>query len=233
MKGTKATAMYPFEAERVIVEVVSATICFLLVKFMINPYRLTREGRYLGLPLGFGILGVSYVIAAIVYSPLFSNPQVYWLALLTRTFAFVFLATTYVFSSVNSKKGQIIGEIMTSILAITLAVLLLLAFVAPQFATEGYYQANEYLRVLNVICLAFISIRTLQSHIRNPDPKTILIPFGFIFLTISQYSLLFWYFDSSYSAWIGSLVTRCIGLAVFLFVALRAFYGHREERDAI
>ena len=51
---------------RIIVEVVSTIICVILVKFMFKPYRLTGEGRYLGLPLGFGFLGLSYFIAAFI-----------------------------------------------------------------------------------------------------------------------------------------------------------------------
>ena len=221
--------MYPFDTERVVIEIVSAIICFALAKFMINPYKLTREGRYLGLPLGFAFLGISYAISALVYSPLTISAQFLWLPLLARTFAFVFLATTYIFSNVNSKKGQLLGEIFASLLVIALTSLLLLEFVAPKFAFEGYMKANVYIRIFNVVCLSYVAIHTLRSHIRNPDPKTICIPFGFIFFAISQYSLISWYVDSSFSAFVGSFIARFIGLGIFLFVALRTFYVQDKE----
>jgi hypothetical protein len=66
---------------------------------MIKPYRLTGEGRYLGLPLGFGFLGISYILGAIALSQLFfSYSEIAWIPLLARTFAFSFLVVTYYFS---------------------------------------------------------------------------------------------------------------------------------------
>lgn len=223
-----ATSMY--STERMIVESVATILCLILVRFMIKPYKLTREGTFLGLPLGFAFLGISYFLAAISYSPLGFPKELMWLPLLTRSFAFVFLATTYFFSNRKSEYGQLLGELTISLLVIALAILLLIAFVAPGFAFNGYSNANVYLRFVNLICLSYISIYTLRSHVRNPDPTTIWIPFGFIFLAISQYSLLFWYIDSSFSAFIGSLVTRFAGLAIFLFVSYRTFYGSNEKK---
>jgi hypothetical protein len=225
--GTMSANLYP--TERMIIESVATIICFVLARFMVKPYKLTREGSYLGLPLGFAFLGISYALAALAYSPLGFGPELMWLPLLTRTFAFVFLATTYLFSSRKSKSSQILGEITISLLIIALASSFILAFVAPQFAFAGYLQANVYLRIFNVICLAYIAICTLRSYVKNPDRTTIWIPFGFIFLAISQYSLLFWYIDSSFSAFVGSLIARFIGLGIFLFVAIRTFYVQDKE----
>ena len=83
-----------YQEARVIVEVVSAIICFILVRYMIKPYSLTKEGRYLGLPLGFTFLGASYVISALAYTELYHFSDFLWIQLLARTFAFVFLAVT-------------------------------------------------------------------------------------------------------------------------------------------
>jgi hypothetical protein len=218
-----------FATERVIVELVATILCLVLVRFMIKPYKLTREGKYLGLPLGFGFLGISYALGALAYSPIGFSPELIWLPNLTGAFAFVFIATTYFLTNKNSKKSQLLGELAISLLIIALTILLLLAFVDPDFAFVNYMQANVYLRVLNVICLVYVSAFTLRSHVRDPDPTTIWIPLGFIFLAISQYSLLFWYIDSSFSAFVGSLVVRFIGLAIFLFVAYRTFYSPDQE----
>lgn len=152
-----------------------------------------------------------------------------WFTLLTRTFAFVFLATTYFFSNKKSKNSLLWGDITISLIFIALAGLLSLTFVTPQFSYNSYSQSNVYFRIFNIICLSYVAIFTLRSHVKNPDPTTLWIPFGFIFLAISQYSLLFWYIDSSFSAFIGSLVTRFAGLAMFLFVAYRTFYGSNKK----
>ena len=224
-----ALNMYP--TERFIIEVVSTFLCLILVWFMIRPYKLTTEGRYLGLPLGFGFLGLSFALAALSYSPLALglNLKLMWFTLLMRTFAFVFIATTYFFSNKKSKNSLLLGEITISLLFIALATLLSLTIVTPQFNYESYSQSNVYFRIFNVICLSYVAIFTLRSHIRNSDPATIWIPFGFLFLAISQYSLIFWYVDSSFSAFIGALVTRFVGLVIFLFVAVRTFYGSNKK----
>jgi len=219
-----------YSTERMVVEVAATILCFIIFRFMVKPYKLTREGTYLGLPLGFAFLGISYGLAALAYSPLGFDPKLLWLPQLTRTFAFVFLATTYLFSNRKSKSSKLLGETSISLLVIALAISFLLAFVAPQFAFEGYSQANVYLRIFNVICLAYIAIYTLRSHLKNLDPTTIWIPFGFIFIAIGQYSLLFWYIDSSFSAFVGSLVATFVGLAIFLFVGYRTFYGSDKKR---
>jgi hypothetical protein len=223
-----SATMYP--AERMIVEIVAAILCFVIMYFMEKPYKLTREGSYLGLPLGFAFLGISYALAALAYSPLSSDVSLMWPPQVTRTFAFVFLAITYLFSNWKSKSSKLLGEITISLLIIVATVLFLLAFVAPQFSFGDYSLANAYLRIFNVICLSYVSVCTLRSHVHIPDPTTIWIPFGFIFLAISQYSLIFWYIGSSFSAFIGSLVVGFMGLIIFLFVAYRTFYSPERER---
>jgi len=214
-----------------IYEIVSAILCFILVKFMIKPYQLTGKKSYISLPLGFFFLGISSVIAAIAYSPLDLGSKFLYLPLLTRTYSFVFLAISYFFSNRFSKKGQLFADLTVSLLFVILAIFLILTFVAPDFALTSYSEANAYLRIISIASLCYIVIYTLRSHVRNPDPTTIWIPFGFVFLAISQYSLLFWYIDSSYSAFLGSLLTRWIGLTFFLFVAYHTFYTSSDKKD--
>jgi hypothetical protein len=217
---------------RIIVEVVSAIICFILVRFMIKPYWLTREGRYLGLPLGFGFLGASYVLSGLTFSqPYYSLAVLSWLQLLVRTFAFVFLATTYYFSKKPSKNTRLLWDVTLSLLAVALFTLILLLFNASQSSLENYDNAQVYIRVFNVFCLFYVAIHTLRSHIRKPDPATIWIPLGFILLGISQYSLLFFYIDRSLAAFTGALVIRLMALAVFLSVSYRTFYGPEKKMD--
>lgn len=83
---------------------------------MLEPYRLTREERYLGLPLGFGFLGKSFAFSALTYSPLTQglNPKLMWFGLLTRTFAFVFIAANYFFPNIKSRKSHLLGAVLRS-----------------------------------------------------------------------------------------------------------------------
>jgi hypothetical protein len=104
-------------------------------------------------------------------------------------------------------------------------------FIFPQLAASSYMSAQSYFRIFNIICLIYISIYTLRSHVRKPDPTTIWIPFGFILLGISQYSFLIWAIDRSNFAFTGALLIRLAGLVVFLIVSIRTFYNSNKKVD--
>jgi len=191
---------------------------------MIKPYRLTGEASFLGLPLGFGIMGLAHVIAT---SVAFSR-DMSWPMLLFRTFSFVFLAATYFFASKSSKGSQQLWNITFSGLIVGLITLSLLVVVAPQSVWESYSIAQVYLRLFVGICLFYIIVHTIRNHIKKPDSLTIWIPFGFIFLAISQYSLIFTYIDNSVAAYWGAMVFRFAGLILFLIVSYRAFFSMKE-----
>ena len=106
-------------------EALSAAYCSILVRFMAKPYYATRENRYLGLPLGFGFLGVTYVLSSIARFSPFSVNTLFWVQLLARPFAFLFLAFTYYFSKKLSKKTQILYNIILSVLFIALTALVI------------------------------------------------------------------------------------------------------------
>jgi len=213
-------------------ETLSAVACFIFIWFLIKPYRATGENRYLGLPLGFGFLGVSYLLAAITHAlssyPVFTINSLTWFQLLARPFAFAFLTFTYFFSNKPSTKRPL-WNISLSVLLVALMSLIILFFVAPQFARSNYFFLCICVRVFNMICLLYISVHTLRSHLEAKKSKTILIPFGFIFLAISQYSLLLWSIDNSRIVFYGGLVLRWIGLALFLLVAYRSFYSSKKR----
>lgn len=226
-----------YEDIRIAIEVASASICFILVWFMVKPYRLTREGRYLGLPLGFGFLGISSVICAIATITGFFDSQLAWLQLLPRTFAFLFIAVTYYFSKEPSRKAPLMWGLSSSLLIFVLVTLVIAGILNPQFASEGYLASSVYFRFSNLICLFYISIHTLYSHIKTLETSTIVIPLGFILQGISQYSIIIFSIDKSLFAFWGGIVLRFASLAAFLFVSYKAFYSVdkrvvRDENDS-
>jgi hypothetical protein len=104
----------------------------------------------------------------------------------------------------------------------------LIVFEPPAFGLPSYKTVDEYFRIFNIVCLAYISIHTLRSHVSQPDPKTIWIPISYLLLGFSQYSSLIWSLDSSFTAYVGAHFLRLSGLLIFLFVVYKAFYGTRE-----
>jgi hypothetical protein len=222
------------EVVEVAVEVVSAVLCFILVKFMFKPYAFTREARYLGLPLGFAFLGISETFLAIGIQQ--SIEQLRLLSLLTRTFAYVFLAATYYFSKEPSKNSRLIWDVAFSLMIVALTTSALLIVRSSQFGLQIPTSLSVALRILALICIAYICLHTLRSHVRSPEPSTIWIPLGFILLGISQYSLIIWAAEENFTpgyAFAGALVARLAGLSVFLAVSYLSFHKNRgaNEKD--
>jgi len=211
----------------VFIEVISAVLCFVLLRFMIKPFHTTGEGRYLGLPLGFAFLGFSYIFMGLsLYfeSSLFVE-DLKWLQLFTQAYAFAFVAATYYFSKEPTKNTRLWWNITYAGLAFAAVVSYLVIFEPPMLELPSYKTVDEYFRIFNVICLAYISIHTLRSHASRPDPKTIWIPLSYLLLVFSQYSLLIWSVDSSFTAYVGAHFLRVSGLGILLFVVYQAFYG--------
>ncbi len=219
--------MPPYEVERIAVEVISAIVCFILVRFMIKPFRLTGETRYLGLPLGFGFLGASYAFSALSYSSLLDFTSYGWIQLLVRGFAFLFLAITYYFSK-SEKQPKTFWNVTLGVLVATFAILILTVTVTPQTLLSSYDLAQTIVRGFSLACLFYISIHALRSHVKMSDPTTLAAPFGYILLGMGQYSALIWAVDASLFAFFGGLALRLAGLAVFLFVSYRTFYRSEE-----
>ena len=215
--------------ERITIEVVSAIACFILARFMIKPFELTRETRYLGLPFGFVFLGASYTLSALSFDTLFDFGSIKWVQLFIRVFAFLFLAVTYYFSK-SAKGSKLLWNATLAFLAGVFTISILVEIINPEYLFPTYLQASMYVRIFNLLCLAYISIHALKSHIEQPDPTTLTIPFGYILLGIGQYSLLIWAVDSSIFAFFAALALRLAGIVIFLFVSYLTFYSKGEKR---
>ncbi len=221
--------MPPYGVERISIEVISAIICFILVRFMSKPFRLTGETRYLGLPLGFGFLGVSYAFSALSYSPLFDFANWGWAQLFVRGFAFLFLAVTYYFSK-STRKPRLLWNVTLGLLGVILAILLLLTVISPQIPRPDYVIYYVCVRIVSLICLSYVAFHAVRGNMKRPQPTTLIVPLGYVFLAIDQYSSIIWVVDSSYLALFGGLALRLVGLVVLLFVSFRIFYGSKKGR---
>jgi hypothetical protein len=213
-----------YEIPRFIVEIVSVIIYFILLYYMIKPYKLTRETRYLGLPLGFFFLGVSEIILAsqIIY-PI---TQINGLSVTIRTFAFVFIAMTYYFSKKPSKNSQLIWSTTLSVIILSLTLVCLVLFVAPTLNLLVPVTFSIFLRVISLFCLAYICIHILRSQLEKTTPMTFWIPLGFLFLLVSEYSQLIRIVDQDFAyglAFVGGLTFRFLAFAVFLYVVTKDF----------
>jgi hypothetical protein len=215
----------------VLVEGVSAAIAFVLVWFMVKPYRMTGENRFLGLPIGFAFLGVSYIFMGASLSLGESSllDDVRWLQLFTGAYAFVFIAVTYHLSfETREQKARLLMQAFASLTVLVSIFLFVVVFLPPVLAFPSYKAADEYFRVFNMMLALYVTLQTLRSHALNPESKTILAPLGYALLAFSQYSFLIWSLDSSFSAFIGAHAIRIVGLLVFLFVSYEAIIARKN-----
>lgn len=186
----------------------------------------------MGLPIGFGFLGASYGLSAFAHSdPVFSVSPLMWFQLLARPFAFAFLAFTYYFSKKPSKNTRLIWDITLSVMIVALTSLFILFLVSPGLALDNYRLLSIYIRSFNIVCLVYITIHTIRSHLKTQDSKTILTPFGYLLLGIGQYSLLIWNVGdvNDKFPFYGGLALRWTGLVLFLLIAYRTFYGSKKR----
>jgi hypothetical protein len=213
----------PYIIPRVSIEIISAIACFILVKFMIKPYQVTGEGRYIGLPLGFSFLGASYAISAITFTELASFELIWRFELIFRAFSFVFLAVAYYFSKKPSKNTRYIWNVVFSGLFVILSTAVVVTFVAPQLPQDSYLILNFFVRILSFICIAYIFVHCLREKTIAQDPyaKWVLVAYGL--LALSQYSSIVWGVDLSFFAFWGTLIFRLMSLAVLLAVTYKIF----------
>lgn len=196
---------------------------------MIKPYQLTREIRYIGLPLGFGFLGGTYAFSAFIYSQECSfGLDILYVQLIVRTFGFIFLSMTYYFSSKTAQENTRSWNAAFLLLGILFLILILVGS-TTSIALTSYQTASFCARILNLFLIIYVCAHTLRSYIQAPSSGTLLIPFGYIFFAISQYALIIFAIDYSMVAFFSGLAIRWVGLAIFLFVAYRVFYTKKRR----
>jgi hypothetical protein len=223
-----------YDVERITIEIVSSIACLALARFLIKPVQMTGETRYLGLPLGFGFLGASYAFTAVSFTfealhvRSFLSTGWWWIELVVRAFAFLFLAITYYFSRLEQKTRRLWNTTLGTLIAF-LIILILVQFFFPQLLWSSYKVINIYVRIICLFCLFYISVHSLRSHIQQPDPETLMAPLGYILLGIGAYASLIAAVDLSIFPLIGALALRLAGLGVLLFVTYKTFYGSEKE----
>jgi hypothetical protein len=217
-----------YDQIRAAIEITSAIMSFILLWFMIKPYKITREDRYIGLPLGFGFLGTTYVISAISFATphIFGQNTIYF-QLIARTFAFFFIGVTYYFSEKPAESRLIWKTIL--FLSIIALILSLIIVNIPNITLPGYKITRNYFRILDIVFVLYICVHAFRSYIRNPDPKMLWIPIGYVFLTVSQYSTLLFQLNGDVTTLFAGLILRLAFLSIFLIVSFEVFYRTKTE----
>jgi hypothetical protein len=211
---------------QILLEIISATLCFVLARFMLRTYLFTGENRYVGLPFGFAFLGLSYVFMAIAFSSNLSHfpEEMKWVGLFSEAYAFAFLALTYHFSGKSyERNARLWWQSIFSALMVIMIISFVIVFAPPVVTLPTYQDADRYISGLEIVLVSYIVVYTLRNHASKPDPKTIWAPIGYALLAFAEYSSLIWSLDSSFSALVGAYLIRITGLLIFLYISYQVF----------
>lgn len=211
-------------AELVSIHAAVIVLCIVLLRFMIEPYRLTGESRYLGLPLGFAFLAFSHFLSALTFfAPAGYHDIVVYLQLFARSFAFAFLALTYYFSKKPSKNSRILWNVTYSILIVALAMSFIFVVDYPQFDVSTYQAGELFTRIFNVACLSYIIIHTTRSYFEDPKNTAKWLPVGFGLFAVSQLLVLVWDFSLNINIFVAAMTLLLLGVAVLVVGSYLAF----------
>jgi hypothetical protein len=169
---------------------------------------------------------------------------VFWIQLALQSEGFAFIALSYMLkdrvSSTVTAKGLLpaskilfsphnwvsssikIKEAIVSILpmiliSIPLMVTISALFVQPILDETELNDMSLYTTLFDISVLGYIFVKCLTPLVRAANIKLLYIPAAFALLWLEQYSLIINYFDNNQSAFIGSIIARLAGLALFVY----------------
>jgi len=98
-------------------------------------------------------------------------------------------------------------------------------FVHPYLNYVELADLSFYMKIFDMIILGYIFKSTIVSLIKGANIKLLYVPAAFALLWLGQYSLMINYFDNDSIPFIGSLVARLAGLALFVYAIHYAMSG--------
>jgi hypothetical protein len=209
------------------------------------------------LPIGFAVLGVSFVFEQL--SLIYQTDNVlyhilFWVQLALQSEAFALIALSYmlkncigtstksstayldpssllVHHNVSTEAKYLFISILPVVaISIPLTIIMSALFVRSFLNYVELADLSFVMRIFDMIILGYIFKATIESLVKAANLKLLYIPAAFACLWLAQYSLLITYFDDSSIAFIGSVSARLAGLALFVYAMYNAmFTGRRKE----
>ena len=253
------TLLVPYLAfsSSLLITIASVTFCSVISIYFFRSYRFSGFGYLLGLPIGFAVLGVSFVFEqlSLIYQ---ANSVLYhlffWIQLAVQSEAFALIALSYMLKNrigtrtkgsttyldqsnllvhhdVSTKAKDLFISILPMVaVSIPLTVTMSALLVRPFLNYLELADLSFVMRIFDMIILGYIFKATTASLVKAANLKLLYIPAAFACLWLAQYSLLITYFDDSSIAFIGSVSARLAGLALFVYAMYNAmFTGRRKE----
>jgi hypothetical protein len=161
----------------------SAWLSFSISYLMLKSWMTVRDDYLLGLPIGFALLALAYVVLDVSYI----YPLTYfekWAQSLLSVWGFIFLAATYYARSERKKPSRMLFSILCLFAITTIAAFSLVAFLSYSAMVRKIASS-----IVNLMILGYIIFRLNQGLKSQRELSSVVL--GFTFLAIEQCALLF------------------------------------------
>lgn len=219
---------------------VSATLALAISRYFFKSYSFSGFGYLLGLPVGFAFLGASFLfeLASVIYmtDPVL-HPAFFWIQMSLQSEAIALIALSYYYKNSSLHSRNAVSGILVTTLPLMMVVIPFIvptsALIAqPYFNYAGLADLSFYMRLFNMVVIAYIFKSAVVSLVRAANIKLLYVPAAFALLWLEQYSLVIAYFDNSIVAFIGSALAKMAGLALFVWVMHSVASRKRMEIEA-
>ncbi|HXX98271.1 MAG TPA: hypothetical protein VEL11_14255 [Candidatus Bathyarchaeia archaeon] len=256
------TLLVPYVAfsSSLLITIASISLCSVISIYFLRSYRFSGFGYLLGLPIGFAVLGISFVFEqlSLIYQ---ANSVLYhlffWIQLAVQSEAFALIALSYMLKNrigirtkdsttyldppsllvhhgASTKAKDLFISILPMVaISIPLTVTMSALLVRPFLNYVELADLSFVMRIFDMIILGYIFKVTTASLVKAANLKLLYIPAAFACLWLAQYSLLITYFDDSSIAFIGSVSARLAGLALFVYAMYNAMFTARRKEIEI
>jgi len=175
---------------------------------------------------GFAFIALSYTLKNRVSSTTTAN------RLLPATSKILFSPHNWIHSSIKIR--EIIVSVLPMILiTIPLMVTVSALFVQPILNETELKDMSLYTTLFDIMVLGYIFVKCLKPLVKAANIKLLYIPAAFALLWLEQYSLIMNYFDNNQFAFIGSIIARLAGLALFVYAIHYALSSRRRREMEI
>ena len=203
--------------------------------------------------MGFAILGSSFVcehLSLVYYTNYLLYHLFFWTQLSLQSEALALIALSYmlknrvgwgkddyatadqdlskvlIHDSMSTKARDLLISILPMIvISIPFMVTISALFVQPFLNDVELADLSFYMKIFDMIILGYVFKSTIVSLVKGGNIKLLYVPAAFALLWLGQYSLMINYFDNDSIPFIGSIVARLTGLALFVYAIHYAMSG--------
>ena len=236
-----------------LITIASVSLCCIIAFYFFRSYKFSGFRYLLGLPMGFAILGTSFVcehLSLIYYSNYLLYHLFFWMQLSLQSEALALIALSYmlknrvgsngrdnatadldlskvlIHDSMSTKARDLLISILPMIvISIPFMVTISTLFVQPFLNNVELADLSFYTKIFDMIILGYVFKSTIVSLVKGANIKLLYVPAAFGLLWLGQYSLMISYFDNDSIPFIGSIVARLAGLALFVYAIHYAMSG--------